>query len=587
MPQALFCRQLKLTAKESLRHKALPCLDTIFDSSPFSINKQQNQNSFLLQLLWIKRNSYLCLQSKTGLMSNKIYPIGIQNFEKIRKDGYFYIDKTALIYRMVKTGSYYFLSRPRRFGKSLMISTLEAYFQGKKELFEGLAMEKLEKDWIKHPILHLDLNIGKYDAPDSLDKILNEALVNWEALYGTGAGEVTLALRFKGVVKRACEQTGQRVVILVDEYDKPLLQAIGNGALQDEYRNTLKPFYGVLKTMDGCIKFAILTGVTKFGKVSVFSDLNNLIDISMTEHYVSLCGITGQEIRDNLKEDLQELADKLKMSYEEAFAELKKRYDGYHFVENTEGIYNPFSLLNTFYNMKFGSYWFETGTPTYLVELLKRSHYDLERMAHEETNVDVLNSIYGDEQPIPVIFQSGYLTIKGYDERFGLYRLGFPNEEVEEGFIRFLMPFYTRFNKIEAPFEIQKFVREVETGEIDAFFRRLQSFFADTPYELVKDLELHYQNVLFIVFKLVGFYVKAEYHTSYGRVDLVLQTDKYIYVMEFKLDGTAEEALQQINEKQYALPFATDNRELFKIGVNFSAETRNIEQWIVEANKPE
>lgn len=518
-------------------------------------------------------------------MSSKIYPIGIQNFEKIRKDGYFYVDKTALIYQMVKTGSYYFLSRPRRFGKSLMISTLEAYFQGKKDLFEGLAMEKLEKDWIKYPILHLDLNIGKYDAPDSLDKILNEALVNWEALYGTGAGEVTLALRFKGVVKRACEQTGQRVVILVDEYDKPLLQAIGNEALQTEYRNTLKPFYGVLKTMDGSIKFGILTGVTKFGKVSVFSDLNNLIDISMDERYVSLCGITGQEIRDNLKEDLQELADKLKISYEEAFAELKKRYDGYHFVENTEGIYNPFSLLNTFYKMKFGSYWFETGTPTYLVELLKRSHYDLERMAHEETDADVLNSIYGDEQPIPVIFQSGYLTIKGYDEEFGLYRLGFPNEEVEEGFIKFLMPFYTRFNKIEAPFEIQKFVREIRAGEIDTFFRRLQSFFADTPYELVKELELHYQNVLFIVFKLVGFYVKAEYHTSYGRIDLVLQTDKFIYVMEFKLDGTAEEALQQIKDKQYAQPFLSDNRELFKIGVNFSAQTRNIERWLVETDK--
>ena len=270
------------------------------------------------------------------------------------------------------------------------------------------------------------------------------------------------------------------------------------------------------------------------------------------------------------------------MSYEEAFAELKKRYDGYHFVENTEGIYNPFSLLNTFYKMKFGSYWFETGTPTYLVELLKRSHYDLERMAHEETDVDVLNSIYGDEQPIPVIFQSGYLTIKGDDEEFGLYRLGFPNEEVEEGFIKFLKPFYTRFNKIEAPFEIQKFVREIRAGEIDAFFRHLQSFFADTPYELVKDLELHYQNVLFIVFKLVGFYVKAEYHTSYGCIDLVLQTDKYIYVMEFKLDGTAEEALQQINEKQYAQPFEADGRKLFKIGVNFSAKIRNIEKWIVE-----
>ena len=514
-------------------------------------------------------------------MSNKIYPIGIQNFESLRKDGYFYIDKTALIYQLVKTGRYYFLSRPRRFGKSLLLSTLEAYFQGKKELFEGLAMEKLEKDWIKYPILHLDLNIGKYDAPDSLDKILNEALLGWEALYGSREGESTLALRFKGVVDRACKLTGQRVVILVDEYDKPLLQAIGNEALQTEYRNTLKPFYGVLKTMDGSIKFGMLTGVTKFGKVSVFSDLNNLDDISMREPYVGICGMTEKEIHDNLDLELHELAAARKMTYEEVCAKLKEYYDGYHFVENTEGIYNPFSLLNTFKYNKFGSYWFETGTPTYLVELLKRNHYDLERMAHEETDADVLNSIYGDDQPIPVIFQSGYLTIKGYDERFGLYRLGYPNREVEEGFIKFLMPFYTRFNKQESAFEIQKFVREIEIGEVDAFFRRLQSFFADTPYELIKDLELHYQNVLFIVFKLVGFYVKAEYHTSEGRVDLVLQTDKFIYVMEFKLNGTAEEALQQIDERHYAQPFLSDARKLFKIGVNFSAKTRNIERWIV------
>ena len=397
-------------------------------------------------------------------MSEKIYPIGIQNFEKIRKEGYAYVDKTALIYRLVKKGSYYFLSRPRRFGKSLLISTLDAYFLGKKELFNGLAMEKLEKDWIRRPVLHLDLNIGKYDAPDSLDKILEEAISKWEVLYGTGVGESTLALRFKGIVERACQQSGQRVAILVDEYDKPLLQAIGNENLQREYRNTLKPFYGVLKTMDGCIQFAILTGVTKFGKVSVFSDLNNLIDISMDEPFISLCGMTEQEIHDNFEEDLHELAAAQKMTYEEVGAELKKYYDGYHFVENSEGIYNPFSVLNTFFKMKFGSYWFETGTPTYLVELLKRNHYDLERMATEETNSDVLNSIYGDEQPIPVIFQSGYLTIKGYDKEFGLYRLGFPNKEVEEGFINFLMPFYTRFNKIEAPFEIQKFVREIRTG---------------------------------------------------------------------------------------------------------------------------
>lgn len=520
-------------------------------------------------------------------MSNKIYPIGIQNFEKIRREGYFYVDKTALMYQMVKTGSYYFLSRPRRFGKSLLISTLEAYFQGKKELFKGLAVEKLEKDWIKHPILHLDLNIEKYDKPESLNDILNDNLARWESLYGTRPSEASFSLRFAGIIRRACEQTGQPVVILVDEYDKPLLQAIGNEALQNEYRNTLKPFYGVLKTMDGCIKFAILTGVTKFGKVSVFSDLNNLDDISMREPYISICGINEKEINDNLNLELHELATAQKMSFEEVSAKLKEYYDGYHFVENTEGIYNPFSLLNTFKYNKFGSYWFETGTPTYLVELLKRNHYNLERMTHEETDADVLNSIYGDEQPIPVIFQSGYLTIKGYDEEFGLYRLGFPNKEVEEGFIRFLMPFYTRFNKLEAPFEIQQFVREIRGGQIDAFFRRLQSFFADTPYELVKDLELHYQNVLFIVFKLVGFYVKAEYHTSHGRIDLVLQTDKYIYVMEFKLDGTAEEALKQINEKRYAQPFLADNRLLFKIGVNFSAKTRNIEQWIVDTDNPE
>ena len=515
-------------------------------------------------------------------MSNKIYPIGIQNFEKIRKEGYFYIDKTALVYQLVKTGSYYFLSRPRRFGKSLLISTLEAYFQGKKELFTGLAVEKLEKDWIEYPILHLDLNIERYDTPESLGNILEKNLAEWEKLYGAEVSERTFSLRFAGIIKRAYEQTGQRVVILVDEYDKPMLQAIGNQELQKEYRNALKPFYGVLKTMDGCIKFALLTGVTKFGKVSVFSDLNNLNDLSMWNKYIDICGISDKELQENLEEEMHEFAEAQGMTYEQFRDKLREYYDGYHFTQNSIGIYNPFSLLNAFDRKEFGSYWFETGTPTYLIELLKRYHYDLEHMAHAETYADVLNSIYGDEEPLPVIFQSGYLTIKGYNEEFGLYRLGFPNREVEEGFVKFLIPYYTRFNKIEAPFEIQRFVQEIRAGEPDAFFRRLQSFFADTPYELVKDLELHYQNVLFIVFKLVGFYVKAEYHTSQGRIDLVLQTDKYIYVMEFKLDGTAEEALHQINDKQYALPFAADSRKVLKIGVNFSNTTRNIERWVVE-----
>ena len=517
-------------------------------------------------------------------MSTKIYPIGIQNFEKIRNDGYLYIDKTALMYQMVKTGSYYFLSRPRRFGKSLLISTLEAYFQGKKELFAGLAVERLEKDWIKYPILHLDLNIEKYDTPESLDNILEKSLTAWEKLYGAEPSERSFSLRFAGIIERACKQAGQRVVILVDEYDKPMLQAIGNEKLQKQFRDTLKPFYGALKTMDGYIKFAFLTGVTKFGKVSVFSDLNNLDDISMRKDYVEICGVSDQELHENLDIELHEFAETQDLSYDKLCTKLKEYYDGYHFTHNSIGIYNPFSLLNAFKYKEFGSYWFETGTPTYLVKLLKKHHYDLERMAHEETDAQVLNSIDSEStNPIPVIYQSGYLTIKGYDERFGIYRLGFPNREVEEGFIRFLLPFYANVNKVESPFEVQKFVREVETGDYDSFFHRLQSFFADTTYEVIREQELHYENVLFIVFKQVGFYTKVEYHTNDGRIDLVLQTEKFIYIMEFKLNGTAEEALQQINDKRYALPFEADGRKLFKIGINFSEKTRNIEKWVVES----
>ena len=517
-------------------------------------------------------------------MSTKIYPIGIQNFEKIRNDGYLYIDKTALMYQMVKTGSYYFLSRPRRFGKSLLISTIEAYFQGKKELFAGLAIERLEKDWIKYPILHLDLNIEKYDVPESLDNILEKSLTAWEKLYGAEPSERSFSLRFAGIIERACKQAGQRVVILVDEYDKPMLQAIGNEKLQKQFRDTLKPFYGALKTMDGYIKFEFLTGVTKFGKVSVFSDLNNLDDISMRKDYVEICGVSDQELHENLDIELHEFAETQGLSYDKLCTKLKEYYDGYHFTHNSIGIYNPFSLLNAFKYKEFGSYWFETGTPTYLVKLLKKHHYDLERMAHEETDAQVLNSIDSEStNPIPVIYQSGYLTIKGYDERFGIYRLGFPNREVEEGFIRFLLPFYANVNKVESPFEVQKFVREVETGDYDSFFHRLQSFFADTTYEVIREQELHYENVLFIVFKQVGFYTKVEYHTNDGRIDLVLQTEKFIYIMEFKLNGTAEEALQQINDKRYALPFEADGRKLFKIGINFSEKTRNIEKWVVES----
>ena len=515
-------------------------------------------------------------------MSGKIYPIGIQNFEKIRKGGYFYIDKTALIYQLVKTGSYYFLSRPRRFGKSLLISTLEAYFQGKRELFEGLAMEKLEKDWVKYPVLHLDLNTEKYDTPESLENKLNGALVEWEKMYGAEPSEKSLAMRFEGVIKRACQQEGQSVVILVDEYDKPMLQAIGDDALQKSFRDTLKAFYGALKSQDGCIKFALLTGVTKFGKVSVFSDLNNLMDISMDNRYAELCGISDAELHQYFDEDIHSLADTLGVDYAKACELLKENYDGYHFCYKSVGMYNPFSLLNTFAKKQIGSYWFETGTPTYLVELMKLHHYPVEEIEHIVTSGPVLDSIdAASTDPVPVIYQSGYLTIKDYNAEFENYTLGFPNREVEQGFLRFLLPHYASVSISKSPYEIQCFVGEVRKGDVDGFLSRLQTFFDDTPYELARDREVHYQNILYIVFKLMGFHTEVEYRTSRGRVDLVLKTSNYIYVMEFKLNGTAEEAMQQIEEKGYASAFASDSRKVIKVGVNFSDETRSIERWIV------
>ena len=510
------------------------------------------------------------------------YPIGIQDFEELRKNGCVYVDKTDLIYRLVEEGKYYFLSRPRRFGKSLLISTLEVYFRGRKEFFEGLRIMELEKEWAEYPVLHLDLNTKKYEDKSSLDAILNMHLEIWESEYGDEKKDRSPEERFIYVIRSAFEKTGKQVVILVDEYDKPLLQAIGNEALQDDYRNTLKAFYGALKSMDRYIKFALLTGVTKFGKVSVFSDLNNLRDISMLKAYESICGITEEELYSVFEEDIRALGRERNMTEEETKAELKERYDGYHFNEECVDIYNPFSILNTFANKKFGNYWFETGTPTYLVKLLKKNKSSIEELDGIEIDGKMLESIDTTSQnPIPVIYQSGYLTIKGYDREFETYILGYPNKEVEKGFMNFIFPFYATLKNTNSGFEIKSFVKEIKRGDTDAFMKRLRSFFADTPYELARDLELHYQNVMFILFKLLGFYTQAEYHTSEGRIDMVVKTQDYIYVMEFKLDGTAEEAMQQIESKDYPLPFECDGRKLVKVGVNFSNEKRNVEKWVV------
>jgi hypothetical protein len=511
----------------------------------------------------------------------KNLPIGVQDFEKLRKGDYLYVDKTALIYQLISTGSYYFLSRPRRFGKSMLLSTLHAYFSGKKELFEGLAIEKLEKDWIKYPVFHLDLNLIQKGDDKALDSTLNDTLCEWEELYGTRESETTFALRFKGVIQRACQLTGQRVVILVDEYDKPILQTIDNESLQEKFRSTLKNFYGVLKSEDKNIRFAFLTGVTKFSKVSVFSDLNNLYDISLDRPYTPICGITDEELDTVFAPYIERLASVMNQSYGQVREVLRVNYDGYHFCEDSVGIYNPFSILCTFQSNKFNNYWFETGTPSYLVYLLKKYHCKLEDMASPQVSEKVLNGIQSQSSdPIPVIYQSGYLTIVGYNPVYKLYQLGIPNKEVEDGFYNYLLPNYANVSESQTEFYIANFVEDVKAGRVDDFFRRLSSLFADTPYELVKDLENHYQNVLFIVAKLMGFYVNAEYHTSQGRIDLVIQTAERVYVMEFKLDGTAEEALAQIDDKGYARPFAADSRKLIKVGVNFSATTRNIDRWI-------
>lgn len=509
-------------------------------------------------------------------------PIGIQTFEDIRRDNYLYVDKTAFVWRIANTGKPYFLSRPRRFGKSLLLSTFEAYFKGKKELFEGLAIEQMEKEWRQFPVLHLDLNAKKYETPEDLNAMLNQHLEKWESQYGDEKKDRSPEERFSYVISRASEQADCGVVVLVDEYDKPLLQTLCNIPLMEEYRQTLKAFYGVLKSSDRYLRFVFLTGVTKFAQVSVFSDLNQLNDISMKPQYATICGITMQELTHTFAPEIQQLAEHNGLTQEEALQKMKISYDGYHFCEFAEGVFNPFSVLNLFDGYKFSNYWFQTGTPTFLVELLKKSEYDLRTLidgveasasSFTEYRIDANN-------PIPLIYQSGYLTIKDYSSRFGNYLLEFPNDEVRYGFIDFLIPYYTSVVDDERGFYIGKFILELENGDYDSFLTLLQAFFADFPYELNDKSERHYQVVFYLVFKLMGQFTDVEIRSARGRADAVVKTPAYIYIFEFKLNGTAEEALQQIDDKGYLIPYQADGRKLIKIGVEFSATERNISRWL-------
>ena len=512
------------------------------------------------------------------------YPIGIQSFEKLRRGQYIYVDKTDLVYQLATAGNPCFLSRPRRFGKSLLLSTFEAYFLGKKELFTGLAVEQLETEWAVHPVFHLDLNAERYDSVEELDNMLESQLSRWEQTYGITQPNRSISIRFMDVIREASVQTGRGVVVLIDEYDKPLLRSFHNEELQQQFRNRLTAFYTVLKSADPWLRFVFITGVTKFAQMSVFSELNQLTDISQLPQYATLCGMTRSEIEDSFAPDIEELGRLNNLTTEEVMNKLTRLYDGYRFSEYaTEGIYNPFSLLSVMSYKVFKDYWFVSGTPTFLVNMLKDTDYDLRELdGIEVPSAALINYRASSKEPVPMIYQSGYLTIKSYDKEFKTYTLGFPNEEVRYGFLNFVLPFYTPIDSEEGNFYIGKFVQELRKGDPETFLTRLRAFFADIPYELNDKTERHYQVVFYLVFKLLGQFAEAEVRSAKGRADAVVKTTDYIYVFEFKLDGTVDEAIRQIDDKGYLIPYTADGRKLVKVGVSFSREERNLGEWVIK-----
>ena len=512
-----------------------------------------------------------------------LYPIGIQDFGNIRRNGFVYVDKTRFVYNLSHgSGKYFFLSRPRRFGKSLMVSTMEAYFSGKKELFEGLAISDLEKDWIKYPVLRFDLTGKNYSSEESIIDAIGNQLESLERLYKVAVTSQAIDTRFKNIIDAAYAQTSRPVVILIDEYDKPIVDNLGDETLSDSFRKQLQGFYSVMKAKDAYIKFGFLTGVTKIGKLSVFSGLNNLKDISMDARYTDICGISEKDLKKYFKESVRELAEANRMSEEKCYAELTRMYDGYHFCEHAEGVYNPFSVLNTFESGKFDNYWFETATPSFLVRFLQRGNYNLDDITKDSVPVSLLKGV-NSERPnaITLLYQAGYLTIKGYDDKDRLYCLGYPNKEVEDSFMESLSEFYTPIDKNPGVLSAPKFVEDIRTGNVEMLMRRFTAFFADMDYQIMGNDELYFQNTMYVMLKMIGQQVQVERHTSNGRIDVLIQTDKYVYIVELKRDKDPDDALDQIDEKGYDWPFLADGRKVFKIGANFSTKNHRLENWKV------
>jgi len=513
-------------------------------------------------------------------------PIGIQDFEDLRTNNYLYVDKTQYIYQLLQ-GKPYFLGRPRRFGKSLFLSTLKAYFEGKKDLFAGLKIAEFEQEWTEYPVFYLDFNKESYSDIHALEIVIDDILQKYEQQYDISFISKSLSVRFANVIAQVHKKSGKKVVVLIDEYDKPLISSIDNPDLNKTMRTILKGFYGVLKAEDAHLKFVFLTGVTKFSQVSVFSDLNHLTDISLDKQFAEICGISEKELLQNFQPEIQALAEANNLTYEQAFAKLKKLYDGYRFAKVSADIYNPFSVLSTFRSLDFGYYWFKTGTPTFLVNALRNQNFDIRKFDNDILidEPSIMDYRVENKNLIPVLYQTGYLTIKSYEEN--VYILGFPNEEVKYGFLKELLPVFVLDPIQTGNFSVVEFMQQVKQGDIEGFMTSLQAFFAAIPYNAIAEKnrnEQYYQHVFYLLFTLIGEFVQTEVMNNKGRADAVVKTADSIYVFEFKMDetATAEDALAQINSKDYAIPYTADHRKLVKIGVEFSRLERGVKRWLIE-----
>ncbi len=512
------------------------------------------------------------------------YPVGIQTFEKIRNGNYLYVDKTKYIVDFRKKGmSYVFLSRPRRFGKSLFASTLQAYFEGRKELFEGLAVADYEKDWVKHPVLHFDMSGAKHMDAEALNGYLDFILRPYEKLYGKEDFEDTPNKRLMGLVERAHEQTGQKAVVIIDEYDAPLLDVVHEKENLQPLRFIMQNFYSPLKKLDPHLEFVFITGITKFSQLSIFSELNNLDNISMYDKYSAICGISKTELTTVMKPDVEGLGRALGMTYEECLEELRRYYDGYHFGKNSEDVFNPFSLVKALNSQDISSYWFGSGTPSYIIKSLQKYHVNVLDIENNSCGVDDFD--VSPEQmtsALPLLYQSGYLTIKKYNPILRRYSLGYPNMEVKIGVLKSLAPNYLSPVSLDNSSLVGNFLEKLYDGDIEGAMVRLKAYLAGISNRLSNKNERDFQTVFYLIFNLMGAYMRVEEDSAVGRADAVVHMPDAVYVFELKYDGSAEEAVRQIDDKGYLIPYSADGKRLFKIGVNYDSQQRTIGEWIVK-----